>query len=519
VHRGLLVISCVVTAVVLVAVLTPAPLVSQRSDSGPGVDPALSPPVAERGCGSDVTPEEAQRYLEILAEGGFQLSPDMAPPPYCVPIAGHIVRRTNGTGGLSLSQYFQSIDDANFYFANSGIQFYSLGIDYIDDDDLFNETAGAEIDILRQMNVVPAAINVYYAPNLTGLCGISSFTFSSVQGIVMDNDCSGVPSNPSTMPHEIGHYFNLYHTHETAFGAELVNGSNCGSAGDLLCDTPADPNLFDSVTYPSCFWGGSATDANGDLYDPDEHQIMSYTTPLCADIFSPQSETRAVNVLVNQRASLLSRGCTPVAPPTLTAITPPQGFVDQSKDVVLVGADLASYTYVDFGDGVTVNATTEITSDSLLVNLTIDAAASEGFRDVIVNNAFDPDTLCFTVRAEHLSVRVSGRGIQCAGRGHGGGGRRRQRQGRHHQCGGHLYRRRRRVHLWRLDGQLHRTRPGHEEDHAEPQRQHQHGRRRNLRHRGLPPHRRAGVIRRHPRDWELRRRYPRSQHHRHHPQL
>jgi len=129
--------------VVALAVLAPGPLVSQSPTSGPGLDPQPPTTTEARGCGSDVTPEEAQRYLEILARGGPELSPDAAPPPYCVPIAGHIVRRTNGTGGLTLSQYFQSIDDANFYFQNSGIQFYSLGVDYIDDDRFFNGTTRA----------------------------------------------------------------------------------------------------------------------------------------------------------------------------------------------------------------------------------------------------------------------------------------------------------------------------------------------------------------------------------------
>jgi len=380
--------------VVAVAVLTPAPLVSQSPPAGPGLDPQPSAASDVRGCGTELTPEEAQRYLELLAQGGPETSPVMAPPPYCVPIAGHIVRASNGTGGMTLSQYFQSIDDANFYFQNSGIQFYSLGVDYIDDDIFYGETAGGEIDMLRSMNVVPAAINVYYTPNLTGLCGISSFTFSAVQGIVMDNDCSGVPSNRSTMPHEIGHYFNLYHTHETAFGVEYVDGSNCGSAGDLLCDTPADPLLSGFVTsYPGCMYTGGFTDPNGDTYVPDTHQIMSYSLPLCADVFSPQSETRAVSVLTNARPELLSRGCTPVSPPTLSGVTPPNGFADQTKDVVLVGTNLAIYTYVNFGDGVTVNTTEEITPDSLLVSVSIEVGATPGFRDVIVNNAFDPDTL------------------------------------------------------------------------------------------------------------------------------
>ena len=64
-------------------------------------------------CGSDVTPEEAQRYLDILAKGLPNQQTQLPPPPYCVPIAGHIVRSSAGTGGMPLSQYNQAIQDAN----------------------------------------------------------------------------------------------------------------------------------------------------------------------------------------------------------------------------------------------------------------------------------------------------------------------------------------------------------------------------------------------------------------------
>jgi len=37
--------------------------------------------------------------------------------------------------------------------------------------------------------------------------------------------------NESTV-HEFGHYFSLYHTHDSVGGKELVNGSNCGYTGD-----------------------------------------------------------------------------------------------------------------------------------------------------------------------------------------------------------------------------------------------------------------------------------------------
>ena len=60
---------------------------------------------------------------------------------------------------------------------------------------------------------------------------------------MIKNDCTAAGGNDTTLSHELGHYFDLYHTHETSFGTECPSGSNCQSAGDMVCDTPADPNL------------------------------------------------------------------------------------------------------------------------------------------------------------------------------------------------------------------------------------------------------------------------------------
>ncbi|MCZ6766112.1 MAG: T9SS type A sorting domain-containing protein [bacterium] len=294
---------------------------------------------------------------------------------------------------MSLSQYTQAIADANDAYANSGIVFYSLGVDYIDNDSYFTGVTGGEYTTLRQQNVVSAAINVYFAPVTPGLCGLSSFTFSSVQGIIQNNACSGVPNNPSTFPHEIGHYFDLFHTHETAFGSELVNGSNCSTAGDLLCDTPADPRLGTSTVTSNCVYTGTATDTNSDLYVPDPRQYMSYSRKLCRDVFSPLSETRAVQTLLALRPELLSRGCSPFGNATVVQLDPPSGFVDQTLDVILQGTNLGMFTTTTLGAGITVNAVDTLSSDSLIVNITIASNALLGPRDVIVNNAFTPDTL------------------------------------------------------------------------------------------------------------------------------
>ncbi len=90
----------------------------------------------------------------------------------------------------------------------------------------------------------------------------------------------------------MGHFLGLYHPHEDALGdgKEYVNGSNCSSAGDFLCDTPADPNLL-YYTDDNCQYVGTLTDPLGDAYQPDVENIMSYSG--CVEtLFSPQQTWR-----------------------------------------------------------------------------------------------------------------------------------------------------------------------------------------------------------------------------------
>jgi len=78
----------------------------------------------------------------------------------------------------------------------------------------------------------------------------------------------------STIVHEAGHYFGLLHTFET--GDELADESNCTTAGDLICDTNADPDSTGDFVDSNCRYFGTFVDANGDYYFPPISNIMSY---------------------------------------------------------------------------------------------------------------------------------------------------------------------------------------------------------------------------------------------------
>ena len=109
--------------------------------------------------------------------------------------------------------------------------------------------------------------------------------------MVMDKDAVATFDN-GTFAHEFGHWFNLYHTHHntedgnTDPDAEHVPrtgvNSNCTIAGDLLCDTEADP----SGPSSNCVYAGGASDFFGNPYVPQTENIMSYYSDLCGGDFT-----------------------------------------------------------------------------------------------------------------------------------------------------------------------------------------------------------------------------------------
>ena len=85
----------------------------------------------------------------------------------------------------------------------------------------------------------------------------------------------------------MGHFFGLPHTFERDNGLELADGSNCETAGDGICDTPADPYEVDEpmskwIDSLECRFIYKGKDANGDYYSPDLANYMSYYGSPCS---------------------------------------------------------------------------------------------------------------------------------------------------------------------------------------------------------------------------------------------
>lgn len=212
-----------------------------------------------------------------------------------IPIKAFIIRNSDGSGGLSETSLSQAISDLNIIYANAFLEFFLCdGIEYINNDDLNNFKKGDENSI-SETNYTSGLINIYFTDNLqnesnNNICGYSD-NVGRNDIIVMKTSCA---ENGSSLPHELGHFFSLLHTHgaDNNLTTELVDGSNCDTDGDGICDTPADPQLNSASIGSSCTYRGTETDANGDVFMPDTYNIMSYSHKSCRIHFSEQQLAR-----------------------------------------------------------------------------------------------------------------------------------------------------------------------------------------------------------------------------------
>ena len=107
----------------------------------------------------------------------------------------------------------------------------------------------------------------------------------------------------TTLAHQMGHFLNLYHTHETAFGNELVIRSNCSTAGDKCCDTEADPGLAGLVDN-LCVYTGKLKDTSGNFFQPKPKNMMSFSSDECRCDFSRTQFLRMIYTLQNLKKNL-----------------------------------------------------------------------------------------------------------------------------------------------------------------------------------------------------------------------
>lgn len=258
-----------------------------------------------QACGTEVT-EQTEAFLEKHLREMNAFDGALTRGIRDFPLKVHIIRRSDGTGGMGLFSLKAAINNLNRHYINANIRFVILDdIHYIDEDESYDFDTEYEEDFCGKYDE-PNVINIYFFNSIrTGmytLCGYAYFP-EGEDRVLMTNTCA---MNGSTLPHEFGHYFMLYHTHgksNTGSTDELVDRTNCSIAGDKVCDTPPDPNLSGKVT-DDCGYTGSGRDRNGMPYAPDTYNMMSYAPKPCRQKFTQGQYARINYTAVNHRSYL-----------------------------------------------------------------------------------------------------------------------------------------------------------------------------------------------------------------------
>ena len=189
------------------------------------------------------------------------------------------LRETNWT----VNEMQGAVNSTNRYFDPICVSFEICEIDTIHNWSWDSLSRDYRVDEINDLYHQPNRINIYVVslfddPNICGFAALGAAGSPGGANIYLRKaGCLG------SLTHEMGHLFGLPHT----FGgseAELVDGSNCLTAGDLICDTPADPYVENSDTT----WLGQfnefifdGQDSNGQYFQPDVGNIMSYYSADC----------------------------------------------------------------------------------------------------------------------------------------------------------------------------------------------------------------------------------------------
>jgi len=285
---------------------------------------SLSGASSPAGCITEVTPQQISMEMardheayEAFTQSLINNAPEVT-KEYVIQL--HLLRNDDGSNssGVTVAQIRSEIANyVNPYFntATLNATFVECGPEIYHNSTAYNSLSSTtEGDNMASAYNSPNVINLYFVDYAQGYCGWANFpSYLPKDYIVLAYGCA---TNQSTLVHELGHYFDVYHTHETAFGTESVTRTttdpcyDCGVDGDLLCDTDADPNISGNVYGNTC--GFVSSNGNGPCglpYTPDPNNIMSYSAKACRTVFTLGQQGRMAAAMATSRSYLNSTGC------------------------------------------------------------------------------------------------------------------------------------------------------------------------------------------------------------------
>ena len=312
-----------------------------------------------------------------------------------IPVTYHLIAKSDGSNRISLGSVLDMHCKLNEEFAGeTNFQFYIKGLVETDNNSMHDDLGELFTNqfLVNQILSIkdPLAMNVYIAQSVNDpqSPGVTLGYYTAAFGLdalfLRKQEVNGFSA---TFPHEVGHFLSLHHPFygwdceywdsgahgnpvnlnvgpcETSDGfipVELANGSNCETAGDFLCDTPA--SYGQGFGWPDCDYDGGCMDPTGGLIDPMETNMMDYFLNCSEYQFTPnQSEMMMMDYLSPQRGFLRSETYEGISEPVTSVPTLTQGH-----DAVVYGfqnyapiawdaVENADFYYIEISKNITFN--------------------------------------------------------------------------------------------------------------------------------------------------------------------
>ena len=304
-------------------------------------------------CGTD----QSDSFMQDLRKNkkSFEITRNKGRVERFVPITFHAVANTQGEGRISDEIILESLCLLNQRFEDTEMRFYLEDINYINNTSIYLAPSGnsgrAGINALKS----PTSLNVFVVED-AGV-GVGGFYTRGLDIVVMIKTTLG--NDGFTLEHELGHFFSLAHTHRgwdqianPALGIaqggyepdvhgdtisithvsssqsgstliELMDGSNCDTAADEICDTPPDYGF--GFTCNCCTMIYDVWDSNFDKVEPMIDNVMSYSSRCAPYRFSEGQVTAMFTDFDSERRNYLRGGDTNTYTPiteNTTLLTP-----------------------------------------------------------------------------------------------------------------------------------------------------------------------------------------------------
>lgn len=208
----------------------------------------------------------------------------------------------------------------------------------------------------------------------------------NLDGIVML--ATQMVAGQKTLPHEIGHAFNLYHPFQgSPDNSTCPSNANCNTDGDQVCDTdPITYNQMGGIVDFTCRAGNNT--CTGTAYSINtESNYMNYTS--CYTLFTAGQKARMLASAAGPARLSLSTSLGGTAPNAGTTVCPPKINFELSSDQLTETTAATSgcrsykdYTYnmvIGTGPSATATATLSVTGGTATETADFDITTNGNF--------------------------------------------------------------------------------------------------------------------------------------------